>query len=68
MTELGFRLQALEEKFEYQDQLLDTLNEVIITQQSQIDSLEYEIKKLRADMHAMIADQKEHGVEKPPHY
>lgn len=40
------RLTTLEEKLEYQDYTLEKLNEVIITQQRQLDRLETDLVNL----------------------
>lgn len=65
--EISRRLQILEEKFEYQDRTIDTLNDVIIEQQAQINSLEEAIEKL----HSLLASniiQEESKDPPPPHY
>ena len=41
------RLKIMEEKLEYQDYTMEKLNEVIITQQRQLDKLEGEMLSLR---------------------
>jgi SlyX protein len=62
------RLQILEEKFEYQDQTIDALNEVIIDQQAQISALEDQIRRFQAMLSA-IEDTPGGGEEPPPpHY
>lgn len=69
--DLSYRLQVLEEKFEYQERTIDTLNEVIIEQQTQINSLEEQILRLQALLSA-IADNQHSGEggddPPPPHY
>ncbi len=62
------RIQILEEKFEYQDQTIDALNDVIIEQQAQINALEDNLLKLR-DMLSTNTMQGDYGGEPhPPHY
>ena len=46
------RLTILEEKLEYQDYTLEKLNEVIITQQRQLDRLENDLLKVCKTMEA----------------
>ena len=61
------RLQVLEEKFEYQDQTIETLNDVIIGQQRQISSLEEALVKLHTLLAANMV-QSEQKEPPPPHY
>ena len=64
---LAKRLQNLEEKFEYQDRTIETLNDVIIEQQAQINAMEEAIEKL----HSLLATnltQEESKDPPPPHY
>ena len=65
--EISRRLQILEEKFEYQDRTIDTLNDVIIEQQAQINSLEEAIEKLQSLLAANMI-QEESKDPPPPHY
>jgi SlyX protein len=68
MNEMNDRLQVLEEKFEYQDRTIDALNQVIIEQQSQLNSIEDQILRLRALL-STIEDSPSGGEEPPPpHY
>jgi len=61
------RLIDLEIRFEYQERTINMLNEVLIAQQSQIDELVLQIRKLevRLDSGAMGFGP---ANEKPPHY
>lgn len=52
------RLTILEEKLEYQDYTLEKLNEVIITQQRQLDRLENDLLKVCKTMEAERAELK----------
>jgi SlyX protein len=62
------RIRILEEKFEYQDETIEALNDVIIEQQAQLDSLEDKIRRLEALFNA-IEDSPAGGEEPPPpHY
>lgn len=66
-TELENRIRILEEKHEYQDHTVETLNQVIIRQQAQIDALQEEVGKLREDVMAASLDTGDVN-EPPPHY
>ncbi len=67
--EISDRMQVLEEKFEYQDQLLESLNEVIVKQQAQLDFMQGEVEKLRVEVSAVLGERKESSDEpRPPHY
>jgi SlyX protein len=68
--ESGKRLQLLEEKFEFQESTIDTLNEVIIDQQVQLSKLEEKIKRLEGLLFSMQIEPIAGGGEEPPppHY
>ena len=66
-SELEKRIQLLEEKFEYQDRMMETLDQVIIEQQGQIDGLKKELQNLREEIGAADTDFKDIN-EPPPHY
>ncbi len=63
------RLVVLEEKLEYQDYTLEKLNEVIITQQQQLDKYELELQRLRekVEIHGLELEQEGKSVP-PPHF
>lgn len=66
--EMNYRIQILEEKFEYQDRTIDALNEMIIEQQTQINSLEDQILRIQA-LFSGIEDNPSGGEDPPPpHY
>jgi SlyX protein len=50
------RLTILEEKLEYQDYTMEKLNDVIITQQRQLDKLEGEMLSLRKKFDVVYTD------------
>lgn len=65
--ETSRRLKLLEEKFEYQDQTIETLNDVIIEQQRQINALEENLAKLRTLLSTnLVQGGKDDPL--PPHY
>lgn len=64
------RLDALEIKASYADDLLEKLDQVVVRQQAQIDLLILEIHRLRqpiADADGMLS-QAGAGSDRPPHY
>ena len=66
---LDERLEALEIKASYADDLLEKLDQVIVRQQAQIDLLILEIHRLRqpvADVDGVL--QSSAGSDRPPHY
>lgn len=67
-NDLVERLQVLEENFLYQEKMIDALNEVIIEQQTQLNSLHSEISRLQAILSTM-QDHPDKGEDPPPpHY
>lgn len=66
------RLDELESKFGFQEQLLDQLNEVIISQQKQLDECRAGLRQLQTNLQELYASQGEGAAgpadEKPPHY
>ncbi len=62
------RIQVLEEKFEYQEQTIDALNEVIIEQQAQINALEEHFTRLQELLVTGQETSPEGQEPKPPHY
>lgn len=65
--ELEKRIQLLEEKFEYQDVTIETLNEVIIRQQETIDTLQADLELLKEQLLAASCNLEDVN-EPPPHY
>jgi len=64
------RIIELETKISYQDHLLHELNEVITSQQKQIDSMEKELRRIREYLkqsHSSGIARPEEDVP-PPHY
>ena len=68
-TELAQRLDRLEESFEFQDNTIEALNQVVIAQQNQIDELEHSIEKLKQALLTANTEPGEQTPEPPPpHY
>ena len=64
------RLTELETKVAYQEDSVQQLNEVVISMQKQIDSLELTCQALKErlrDMSGMLSNISD-AEEKPPHY
>ena len=62
------RLQALEEKFEYQDITIDTLNEVIIAQQKELDTLKQDLIDIKESASLVGHSDNNKSDPPPPHY
>ncbi|MEY8876744.1 MAG: SlyX family protein [Leptothrix sp. (in: b-proteobacteria)] len=59
---------ALEVKASYADDLLDTLNEIVVRQQQQIDRLARELDALRQQQGEPGSTPRSLRDELPPHY
>lgn len=66
--DLQYRIQILEEKFEYQERTIDDLNEVIIEQQKQLNVLEEQMDRLLTLLTAIQDTPNEGQDPPPPHY
>ena len=66
--EYSDRLRVLEENFEYQEQTIDALNEVIIDQQKQLSELTEQVHRLKLQMAVSPEDQTAGEDPPPPHY
>lgn len=66
--EYNERLRILEEKFEYQEQTIDSLNEVIIEQQQQLADLSEQLNRLKLQLAASGDEQPKGQDPPPPHY
>lgn len=62
------RLQILEEKFEYQERMIDSLNDVIIEQQAQLTLLEEKVIHLQSLLESLQDPTTEGEEPPPPHY
>ncbi len=63
------RVEALEVKVAFQEDLLNALNDVVVRQDQRIDSLEKSLENYRRRLEGLL----EHGIDaitdtKPPHY
>jgi len=67
--ELEQRINELETKIAFQDQVIEDLNTVVISHQKQIDQLEITFALFKAQAHAVQSGDNEiRPNEKPPHY
>jgi len=63
------RLNELEAKISFADDLLDALNRTVYRQQQQIEQLQRDIRELRQQLQeAAPAEPASRGDEIPPHY
>jgi uncharacterized coiled-coil protein SlyX len=67
-NDINNRIQILEEKFEHQERTIDSLSDVIIGQQAQLDMLEDQIRHLEALLAAIENDPGGGKEPPPPHY
>ncbi len=66
---LDIRLETVETKISYQEHLIQELNEVIISQQNQMDKLEKMLEQLRSYInHAEAGQTTPEQEAPPPHY
>ncbi|MDK9705978.1 MAG: SlyX family protein [Desulforhopalus sp.] len=66
--DITVRMQILEEKFAHQERLVDSLNEVIIDQQRQLDRIEEHLRQVLAMLEAASDHLPEGQEPPPPHY
>ena len=68
-SELVQRLDRIEESFEFQDNTIETLSQVLIAQQKQIDELEESIEKLQQALSTANSEPGDQMPDPPPpHY
>lgn len=63
------RLTELETRLAFADDLLETLNQTVVRQQSQIDSLQQQLRLLHRHLEAVRPDEPRRlRDDVPPHY
>lgn len=65
------RLTDLESKVAFQDDLLESLNRIVVEQQQQIDMLQQQVRLLYDQLRSLAPsniDEPSAGEERPPHY
>lgn len=63
------RLTELETKLAFAEDLLDTLNQTVVRQQGQIDSLQQQLRLLHRQLQDVLPDEaRTPRDEIPPHY
>ncbi|MEC7242119.1 MAG: SlyX family protein [Myxococcota bacterium] len=67
-TNLAARLEDLESRFAFQEELVRQLDDVIRAQADQIDKLEDEVLKIRTEMTHSTEEEAPMEEQVPPHY
>ena len=67
-NDLAARLDDLESRFAFQEELVRQLDDVIRTQADQIDKLEDEVLKIRTEMTHSAEEEAPMEEQVPPHY
>ena len=67
-NDLSTRLEDLESRFAFQEELVRQLDDVIRTQADQIDQLEREVLKIRTEMTHSTEEEAPMEEQVPPHY
>lgn len=63
------RLTELETKLAFAEDLLDTLNQTVVRQQGQIDSLQQQLRLLHRQLQDVLPDEAHPPRDEiPPHY
>lgn len=62
------RLNDLESKFTFQDELLAELNDLVTKQQMAIDGLQRQVKLLTTSANMNATGDSNNSNERPPHY
>jgi len=65
---LGERIDALEMRLTYQDVTIETLNQTITTQWSEIDKLRRQLNELKERVREAESNAAGPSNEPPPHY
>lgn len=68
INDLSKRIQYLEEKFAFQEQTVDALNDMILEQQKQINELEEQLVKLKQQLSYNMQQTADDQDPPPPHY
>ncbi len=64
------QLQDLQERYAFQEDLINSLNQALIDQGRQIERVELMVKELKNSMQEISSDLEQFspGEERPPHY
>lgn len=68
VKDLSERIDAIESRLTYQDETIESLNEVITAQWKQIDALTRQIAQLSERLQEAEANAPGPANERPPHY
>ena len=66
--DLSARLEDLESRFAFQEELVRQLDDVVRAQADQIDNLEREVLKIRTEMTHSLEEEAPMEEQVPPHY
>lgn len=67
-SETNRRIDELEFKLQYQEDIIDNLNQVLVTQQKDLLLLQEKMAYMAKKLEAYRQPQTIHEGEKPPHY
>ena len=62
------RLNELEAKIAFAEDLIETLNQTVIRQQAQLDSMQQQLRLLHQQLQALPDEARTPRDEIPPHY
>lgn len=68
MKDVAERVDELEVRFSYQENMIQELSGVIFSQQKELEALQAEVKTLRTKLKDFEHSAAEGSQEKPPHY
>jgi SlyX protein len=68
MKDVAERVDELEARFSFQENMIQELSGVIFSQQKELGALQTEVKTLRSRMKDFEHSASEGSPEKPPHY
>jgi len=67
-TQLQQQIEDLQSRLAYQEDLLQSLNEIVAQQNGTIDHLQQQLQHYRSRLEAVSFSIESKVIEKPPHY
>ena len=67
-TQLQQQIEDLQSRLAYQEDLLQSLNDMVAEQNSTIDHLQQQLQHYRSRLEAVSFSIESKGIERPPHY